>query len=115
MKRLYGVGFAALLVFSFGSVRAFADAAVSCECPKLDCGPCKEEQGLTFYSEKCGPGGQQVKSCARPTCVALENPPPSCAEKARTPASLDQIYLVLATHSRGEQIGQIKGVEGKAW
>ncbi|MGE0762317.1 MAG: FecR domain-containing protein, partial [Bdellovibrionales bacterium] len=81
----------------------------------LDCGPCKEEQGLTFYSEKCGPGGQQVKSCARPTCVALENPPPTCAEKARTPASQDQKNMVQATHSRGEQIGQIKVVEGKAW
>jgi hypothetical protein len=92
---------------------------VSCECPKTDCGQCAEEQGLTFYSEKCGPGLTKVKSCARPTCVALENPPPSCkkadaaaGDAARKPALAEQPKKNL---ERGPLIGTIKAVEGEAW
>jgi len=30
------------------------------------------ETGVTFYSAKCGPGNLQVKSCKKPTCVAVD-------------------------------------------
>ena len=89
---------------------------VSCECPKLDCGPCKEEQGLTFYSEKCGPGGAQVKSCARPTCVAMADPPVSCNAKSE-PASKEQpkAAVTKAVEVRGAEIAMIKNVDGSGW
>lgn len=95
-----------------------ADTESSCECPKTDCGPCAEEQGLTFYSEKCGPGAAKVKSCARPTCIPMENPPASCkkadaaADSARTPASATAAE---SKSERGAEIGTIKLVEGVAW
>ena len=92
-----------------------ADPQSSCECPKIDCGPCKEEQGLTFYSEKCGDGGSQVKSCARPTCVDLESPPPTCKNKARVPASSEVKAVVTAPPQRGPAIGEIKALNGEAW
>lgn len=100
------------LVFSSVSLAE----VITCECPKLDCGPCKEEQGMTFYSEKCGEGGTQVKSCARPTCVDMENPAPSCKNKARTPASTDGAKVAdKAPVARGPAIGQIKAINGAAW
>lgn len=91
---------------------------VSCDCPKIDCGPCAEEQGLTFYSEKCGPQASRVKSCAKPTCVQLENPPASCkkAENASADAGRKPALAEMPRNTeRGPEIGTIKGVEGKAW
>ncbi len=92
---------------------------ISCECPKTDCGPCAEEQGLTFYSEKCGPSATKVKSCARPTCIPMENPPASC-KKADASATDPRKPASAATETgknveRGPEIGTIKQVDGVAW
>lgn len=89
----------------------------SCECPKLDCGSCMEEQGLTFYSEKCGPDGTQVKSCARPTCVAMENPPATCADKPKAQAEAVTPSSAPATskEQRGGEVAAVKSLEGSAW
>lgn len=50
-----------------------AAGVVSCECENSQCGPCETEVGTSFYSAKCGPGHTRVKSCKKPTCVAVEN------------------------------------------
>jgi len=50
----------------------------SCECPTLKCDPCSVEKGMTFFSEKCGPDNLKVKSCARPTCVPIEEATKAC-------------------------------------
>lgn len=90
--------------------------SITCDCPKIDCGPCKEEQGLTFYSEKCGENASQVKSCARPTCVDIENPPPSCKNKARVPASSEsKPEVVEAPAKRGPAVAEVKSLNGAAW
>lgn len=59
-------------------VSAFAadpvkSSAASCECAGTTCGPCENETGVTFYSAKCGTNNERVKSCKKPTCVAVEN------------------------------------------
>lgn len=75
-----------LLIFSISPVLAEeaiptqAAVAESCDCPKLECDTCHEEKGVTFYSEKCGPGGNRVRSCARPTCALLDPAPTNCAQ-----------------------------------
>lgn len=91
----------------------------SCECPKLECSPCEEESGLTFFSEKCGPNNAQVKSCARPTCVPKESPPASCEAKAQADPPKDSSRQVASVQSepevRGPQIGSVKSVAGIVW
>lgn len=49
-----------------------ATAEETCDCPKLACDPCSFEKGVTFFAGKCGPDNSKVKSCARPTCIAIE-------------------------------------------
>jgi hypothetical protein len=55
-----------------------AGAETSCECDKLACDACSVEQGVTFYTTKCGPGDSRVKSCSKPTCLPVEEPTASC-------------------------------------
>ncbi len=63
------------LVFSlFGSFPVFAEnAEVTCQCLESTCGPCEIEDGVDFYSEKCGPKLSKTKSCKRPQCRPVEN------------------------------------------
>ncbi len=49
-----------------------ASKEVTCSCEDSSCGPCEVETGVTFYSAKCGTNNSRVKSCKRPTCVAVE-------------------------------------------
>jgi hypothetical protein len=46
---------------------------VTCECEATQCGACEVETGVSFYSEKCGPGNSKVKSCKKPSCKPAEN------------------------------------------
>lgn len=62
----------------FVAVQAHAQTEESCECPKLACDPCSVQRGLTFYTSKCGPQNGRLKSCGRPSCVALEQPTSDC-------------------------------------
>lgn len=55
-----------ILITNVPSV-ALADE-VSCQCLEPKCGPCEEELGVDFYTEKCGPGLSKLKSCKRPQC-----------------------------------------------
>ncbi len=64
-----------LLLFSGAAL-----GEVSCECPQLKCDACSLNKGTTFYSEKCGPGNTQVRSCAKPTCVPLTYPTAACPQ-----------------------------------
>lgn len=127
-----------LLLFTVSMVLAhYGQAEVtSCECPKLDCDPCFEEQGVTFYSEKCGPNDSRIKSCARPTCVPMEPKPAQCKSvkapnpKAVTrkvasqkdavnlPASkkmMDRRMAEFQSEMRGKAVGAVHTVMGKAW
>ncbi|MBX3022008.1 MAG: FecR domain-containing protein [Bdellovibrionales bacterium] len=65
-----------LLALSF-SLSVFAQEE-SCDCPKLGCDPCSISKGLTFYTSKCGPGNTRLKSCGRPTCIAIEQATKEC-------------------------------------
>lgn len=128
-----------ILLFSVSMVLAHygrADAT-SCECPKLECDPCFEEQGVTFYSEKCGPNLSRIKSCARPSCVPMEPKPAQCksvkapeknqsvarsvASKAKSdkmPVSkkmMDQRLAEFQSEMRGKDVGAVHTVMGKAW
>ncbi|MCB0408163.1 MAG: FecR domain-containing protein, partial [Bdellovibrionales bacterium] len=105
----------------------------SCDCPKLECEPCFEEQGVTFYSEKCGPNQSRVKSCARPTCVPLDPKPPQCksaqnqvqqrkiastVDKGPLPASkqmMDRRLAEFKNELRGKDVGTVQTVMGKAY
>jgi hypothetical protein len=107
------------LVFCFGlfAQPGWSTPDDSCGCPKIDCDPCLEEQGLTFYSEKCGPDGSKVKSCARPTCVPMANPPASCNKPQVNNSTGGNVAAKTAIKpaERGPEIGQIKNLEGAAW
>lgn len=96
-----------LLPMSFTSAVAAAD--VSCECPAQTCGVCESETGVTFYSEKCGPGGSKVRSCKRPTCVAV---PEQKICLAKHQQSLQDASRVPAS-TRGERAGEVILAVGK--
>ena len=67
---------------------------VSCECEPVKCGSCEVQTGLNFYSEKCGAGNSQVKSCKKPSCKPAENHQQCLVElqaqqnKGRAPAAV---------------------------
>lgn len=110
---------------------------VSCECPKLECDTCHDEQGVTFYSEKCGFKNSKVKSCARPTCVPVDPLPKQCeyVKKGGTdgvviagtqtpapPVAPNENKEVAKTapavelvEARGAEVATAKIVKGKVW
>lgn len=96
--------------------QAEAAEVVSCECPKLACNACEVEQGVSFYSEKCGENGARVRSCAKPTCIMPENPAPNCkGASAKTTTEHKTTVAETANLSRGVEIGTIQSLEGNAW
>jgi hypothetical protein len=116
-----------LLVLSLVLPRVVHAVGDSCECPKLSCNKeCEIEQDLTFYSEKCD-GGKRVRSCARPTCVALENAPAVCALGKKTEAAVTsepvravasepviRAVPVKSLEESKQAIGHVKYIEGSA-
>ncbi len=61
--------FIILAMYFVVSFTAQAKLPDDCDCPEAKCSnPCDQQDGVTFYSEKCN-GGARVKSCAKPTCV----------------------------------------------
>jgi hypothetical protein len=66
-----------LWTVSFWCAAGFA-LEESCDCPKLGCDPCSVEHGVTFYTSKCGPQQSRLKSCARPTCIPIEQASKEC-------------------------------------
>jgi hypothetical protein len=74
----YVRGFPYGLLLVFGALIGWTESVaasveVSCQCEPLRCGPCETEDGLDFYSEKCGPRGAKTKSCKRPLCRPVKN------------------------------------------
>jgi hypothetical protein len=71
-----------LLIFIFtacwllSSTPSFAASNDNCECEVLSCNPCQRESNIEFYTSKCA--GTRVKSCQRPVCVDLDDPPADC-------------------------------------
>lgn len=62
-------------------------AEVSCVCEELTCKECETQTNLTFYTSKCGSNNSRVKSCKRPTCVAVPNQKQCLADlKSKDPA-----------------------------
>lgn len=55
-------------------------SAQSCKCEVIECGTCEESAGISFYTEKCD--GGKTKSCQKPQCVPMRNPPAQCAKVA---------------------------------
>lgn len=112
-----------MVLFAFvAPARAGAGDSVSdCDCPKLTCNfQCEYEQSVTFYSEKCGPGGSKVKSCARPTCIPLPSAPPSCSAANMTNAAptREVASVTVKEDSRAvdvEVVGEVTALEGQAW
>lgn len=56
---------------------------ISCQCLQSTCGACEIEDGVDFYSEKCGPNLSKTKSCKRPQCRPVENQK-ACLSKLST-------------------------------
>jgi len=54
-------------------VVASRPSAENCNCENVSCEVCEREDGIEFYTAKCGVDGSKVKSCQRPKCVPVEN------------------------------------------
>lgn len=123
MGQKIGLGFMKLFLsflFAF-SVQVFAHAELpaDCECKEIKCDPCMEQQGLSFYSQKCG-GGDQVKSCAKPKCVPMDPLPARCksAKKKQTKrdvASQKKVEVFRDKKDRGEKVATAQKIQGKVW
>lgn len=98
---------------------AQARAEVSCECPTLACDSCSVNKGVTFYSEKCGPRDSKVKSCARPTCIPIDEAtkecpnPPKADSGPREPVVVTEMPKVNAAEDRSAaKVGRVKVIKG---
>jgi hypothetical protein len=86
----YVIGCLLAVSFCVMSINSHA-AEESCECPKLACDSCSFQQGVTFFTSKCGPANARLKSCARPTCMPVEEAskecpvPPTASKTPREP------------------------------
>lgn len=98
-------------------------AEVTCECPQLGCDPCSFNKGVTFYTEKCGPRDSKLKSCARPTCVPIEQAskecpnPPKADSGPREPIVIsstggDSKLANVADDRSAPKVGKIKVIKG---
>ena len=112
-----------ILLLIFGGVNSLASAMDdSCECPQVQCNnPCEEQTGVTFYTEKCEQG-KKVKSCAKPTCTAMEVPNEACLvyqkkmKSNRAVASTTEQKNSESTYIPvSPKIGAVKVLKGKAW
>lgn len=85
VKTLFCIGLVklcGLCIVAFFAIDALAED--DCKCPQLKCNAsCEDEVDLTFYSEKCGPGGARVKSCSRPKCVIRADAPKVCQNSTK--------------------------------
>jgi hypothetical protein len=96
-------------------------AEVTCECPKLGCDPCSYQQSLKFYTDKCGPDNSKVKSCARPTCIPIDQAtaecpvPPKADSGPREPVVLKAVDTPKESGAEPEGpggIGRVKVIQG---
>lgn len=112
-----------ILVCSFFfSFQLFAEN--SCECPKLACDPCSFEKGVTFFTDKCGPANGKLKSCARPTCLPIEQAtadcpvPPKADSGVREPVVVSLIGGVkqedVQPTDEKATVGRVKVIQGSA-
>lgn len=94
---------------------------ISCECPKLACDSCSVEQGITFYTEKCGPKESKVRSCARPTCIPIDKatvacPNPPKGDGAREPIVVNepktQVVDPGPQTAEAPSVGKVKVIRG---
>ncbi|MEQ1877522.1 MAG: hypothetical protein ABL958_12825 [Bdellovibrionia bacterium] len=76
MKSIFSTLIASLIFLCVSPV-AFA-AGTDCECAVIECGTCKEQVNIEFYTEKCGPGLKKVKSCKKPVCADKDPLPETC-------------------------------------
>lgn len=65
-----------LLSLFFFATPSFAASNDNCECEVISCNSCQRESNIEFYTSKCA--GTRVKSCQRPVCVELDDPPSEC-------------------------------------
>lgn len=72
-----------LLITAPLGVRAAEE--VTCQCLQSTCGACEIEDGVDFYSEKCGPNLSKTKSCKRPQCRPVENQKACLSKLGQTP------------------------------
>lgn len=63
----------------------FGAAEVTCQCLQSTCGACEIEDGVDFYSEKCGPNLSKTKSCKRPQCRPVENQKACLSRQGQSP------------------------------
>jgi hypothetical protein len=112
------------LIYSFAFLTPLysshaAAAEVSCECPTLGCDSCSSNQGITFYTEKCGPKAAKVKSCARPTCIPIDSAtkecpnPPKADSGPREPIVVAEPAKANAADDRAAtKVGRVKVIKG---
>lgn len=118
MKYVCGCLFAVL--FCFTSISASAQEE-TCDCPKLGCDPCSYQKGVTFFTSKCGPDNSRLKSCARPTCIVIEQATKECpviptADKGpREPIVLKAAGVTTVDPNEDIKIvGNVKVISGSA-
>jgi hypothetical protein len=113
---------AMVLTFAIPVLAAPAGAtdSASCECPTLGCDPCSFQKSITFYASKCGPNQSKVKSCARPTCLPLDEATKECPVLPKDTAAREPIVLKAAGATATEsdfvaapqEIGKVKVLKG---
>lgn len=74
---------------------------------------------MTFYSEKCGPAGDKIKSCARPTCIPIDQAttecpnPPKASNGPIEPIVVKQAKVESGDESREPNlVGKVKVLRG---
>lgn len=116
------------LFFCWGFTLPFSKVygeGIPCTCPRLECDVCHEEQGLSFYTEKCGPNLESVRSCAKPNCVVKKNPDQECSNGAISKTSkVNEASAVALKENQGDRkanfiakknVGKVRVLEGNAW
>lgn len=115
--------FILLVLVTWTAVPAFAETAapVSCDCPDVACKPCEREEGVNFYSEKCGPNLSRVKSCKKAQCVPVANQEQCLAELGIKPtgieaSAIEEKPVVRAVAAAAEAVhgGEVSIVMGDA-
>lgn len=118
--RFFMTSLLASFFWTVSAARAESEAVKDdCVCEEAKCGPCENQVNLKFYTEKCGPGKTQVKSCKRPVCELMKPLPEMCRAQygqqqhqrtvAHVPAPKEMLKKIKAS------VGTIVVAKGAAW
>src|SRR5262245_57943468 len=83
-----------------------AASSNSCECEVISCNSCQRETNIEFYTAKCA-AGSRVKSCQRPVCAELEDPPAECQKNMATAPMKEVVAIKQAKVAEKTPVGTV--------